>query len=537
MSKNYLDKDGLSYFWGKVNTKLGTKANTSDLATVATSGSYNDLTDKSNSKIFYGTCATTKATQTKVVVCDSFTSSDLVEGVCVRVKFTYANTYNGTAKLNINSTGVKDIYYIDSGANSRYFWNAGEVIDFVYDGTKFVMVRSGIANTSYYGLTKLQQTATSTSSTSALTPASLNAIAQHMISGAEVYSASNTYNVGDLVRYSYSTYKCTTDIPTAEAWNAEHWEELPALQTQVDLKANASDIPTATSDLTNDSGFITKAVNDLTNYYTTSNTYTKTEVNNLIAQINQFKIEVVQTLPTQDIDTHTIYFVAKTGTTGDVYNEYIYINNTWELIGNTQVDLTNYYTKTETDTLLGGKQDTLVSGTNIKTINGTSIVGSGDLTIEGTPEVAISTTQPVNPTKIWINPNEVITGSGFELNKIYPIGSLYFNTTGVNPSTFLGGTWQSFGAGKVLVGQDTNDTDFDTLLETGGSKYLQAHQHMKTTNLYKYEFSQGIEGEVYKDGNAREQMTDYSGDVVGVQTGNSGNLQPYIVVSIWVRTA
>lgn len=43
MAQNTFD---FSYFWGKLSTILGGKANTSDLATVATSGSYNDLTDK-----------------------------------------------------------------------------------------------------------------------------------------------------------------------------------------------------------------------------------------------------------------------------------------------------------------------------------------------------------------------------------------------------------------------------------------------------------------------------------------------------------
>lgn len=46
-------------------------------------------------------------------------------------------------------------------------------------------------------------------------------------------------------------------------------------------------------------------------------------------------------------------------------------------------DLTNYYTKSETNTLLGGKQATLVSGTNIKTINNESILGSGNIDIQG----------------------------------------------------------------------------------------------------------------------------------------------------------
>ena len=46
-------------------------------------------------------------------------------------------------------------------------------------------------------------------------------------------------------------------------------------------------------------------------------------------------------------------------------------------------DLSNYYTKGETDTLLGEKQPTLVSGTNIKTINNESLLGEGNIDIQG----------------------------------------------------------------------------------------------------------------------------------------------------------
>ena len=53
-------------------------------------------------------------------------------------------------------------------------------------------------------------------------------------------------------------------------------------------------------------------------------------------------------------------------------------------------DLTNYYTKTETNTLLGGKQATLVSGTNIKTINNESILGSGNIDIQGSGGKAVT---------------------------------------------------------------------------------------------------------------------------------------------------
>ncbi len=52
-----------------------------------------------------------------------------------------------------------------------------------------------------------------------------------------------------------------------------------------------------------------------------------------------------------------------------------------------------------------------------------------------------------------------------------PVGSIYVSVSATNPAATLGyGTWQSFGSGRVLVGVDTGDTDFDTVEETGGAK-------------------------------------------------------------------
>lgn len=104
------------------------------------------------------------------------------------------------------------------------------------------------------------------------------------------------------------------------------------------------EVPTKTSDILNDSGFITNTVDNLTNYYLKSETYTQSEVNNLIGQIKTISIEVVDTLPTTGED-NKIYLVPKEGSTGDIYNEYIWVNNAWELIGTTQVDLTGYATE------------------------------------------------------------------------------------------------------------------------------------------------------------------------------------------------
>lgn len=63
------------------------------------------------------------------------------------------------------------------------------------------------------------------------------------------------------------------------------------------------------------------------------------------------------------------------------------------------------------------------------------------------------------------------------LETTHPIGSLEINTTGINPSEYLGGGWESFGSGRTLVGIDSNDSDFDTAEETGGEK-----THTLTTN-------------------------------------------------------
>lgn len=112
------------------------------------------------------------------------------------------------------------------------------------------------------------------------------------------------------------------------------------------------------------------------------NYYTKPEVNQLISVIPRFDIEVVQALPTQDISESTIYLVPSASQQArNSYDEFIYVSNTWEQIGTTAIDLSNYYTKSETNTLLNDKQDTLTPGDSISIINGV-IDTAGDVITE-----------------------------------------------------------------------------------------------------------------------------------------------------------
>ena len=83
-----------------------------------------------------------------------------------------------------------------------------------------------------------------------------------------------------------------------------------------------------------------------THNHTVTGFTTESDVNTLIGAaiggISSFNVEVVESLPTTDIDTHTIYFLSNSGTGTDIYDEYMYINNAWEKIGSTQVDLSGY---------------------------------------------------------------------------------------------------------------------------------------------------------------------------------------------------
>lgn len=128
------------------------------------------------------------------------------------------------------------------------------------------------------------------------------------------------------------------------------------------------------------------------------------------------------------------------------------------------------------------------------------------------------------------------------LNAIYPVGSVYTNATdSTNPSTLLGfGTWVAFGAGKVPVGIDSGDTDFDTAEETGGAK-----THTLTTSeipAHTHTYSESSEGPPaegvgagYDPPTAVGRQEADSGSTGGGQAHN--NLQPYIVVYMWKRTA
>jgi hypothetical protein len=142
------------------------------------------------------------------------------------------------------------------------------------------------------------------------------------------------------------------------------------------------------------------------------------------------------------------------------------------------------------------------------------------------------------------------------LASVYPVGSIYINATNSsNPSSLLGfGTWTAFGAGRVPVGFDASDSNFDTAEETGGSKDAIVVSHTHTTTVtdpgHSHTANENTSPEyvgtgVYRTDVWNDSATNTSTSTTGISvsvdsTGSSGtnaNLQPYITVYMWKRTA
>ena len=116
--------------------------------------------------------------------------------------------------------------------------------------------------------------------------------------------------------------------------------------------------PSKTSDLENNSNFITNAVNNLINYYLKSEVYTKEEVQTLIGRISSLELIKVDKLPTENIKTSAIYLVPnEESEENNIYTEYLYMDGKWEIIGTTSVDLSQYALKTEIPTKLSQLQN------------------------------------------------------------------------------------------------------------------------------------------------------------------------------------
>lgn len=242
---------------------------------------------------------------------------------------------------------------------------------------------------------------------------------------------------------------------------------------------------------------------------------------------------------------------------------------------------TNFATK---DALPSGDPLKIVKGTEIDTeFNNiaTAIATKADLispTFTGTPALPTGTTAV---TQSAGNNSTALATTAYAdaaiaaaKQALYPVGSIYINAgVTTNPATLLGfGTWTAFGAGRVLVGLTGADPLFDALEEVGGSKdaTLVSHTHTGTTgsagaasgsttggngtsDFGIYNAATGVfsvsgaapnrpQGTAGTDTFITATLTipDHNHSFTTDSSGSSAtnaNLQPYITVAMWKRTA
>lgn len=208
-------------------------------------------------------------------------------------------------------------------------------------------------------------------------------------------------------------------------------------------------------------------------------------------------------------------------------------------------DITPTTTKGDLIVENGSNAVRLAAGSNTQVLTANSATATGlEWSAPGTPGAHASSHEDGGADEISVAglSGDLADAQSETIKKIYPVGSIYISTLSTNPNTLLGfGTWVAFGEGKVLVGLDSGDTDFDTSEETGGSKThtlieaeIPSHRHDGVISLKDATTSAGTDVFGGASGGTNGSRT-----IPNVATGGDGahnNVQPYIVVYMWKRT-
>ena len=231
-------------------------------------------------------------------------------------------------------------------------------------------------------------------------------------------------------------------------------------------------------------------------------------------------------------------------------------------------------------------KDALTTGNANKIVKGTEIDDEFEaiqtaVNSKADKNNAALTGTPTAPTASFGTDSTQISTTAFvqaAMAAVYPVGSIYSNAAvATNPATLLGfGTWTAYAAGRVLVGLDSGNTAFDTLEETGGSadQTNVAHTHdfavtsaeeaahthfthngdasgdtMTASNYPARSYDPGSRSATVNTasntvanigltsaGTAHTHVVSGTTDSQGSSATNA-NLQPYITVYMWKRTA
>lgn len=183
--------------------------------------------------------------------------------------------------------------------------------------------------------------------------------------------------------------------------------------------------------------------------------------------------------------------------------------------------------------------------------NANRLTVNGDLAINSVKENTSSTKMLVNGgnTVMYRDWDKLVNSIK---SAMYPVGSVYITYNNVNPGTFLGGTWERFGQGRTLVGEGTGNDGSTSMSFTPNSsdgKYKNTHYHVTSFGWDMNAFYAG-KPDGAKNGDYNRTSVIPNGYIINANSSATSqsrlnwtddrtisNIQPYIVVFFWRRTA
>lgn len=213
-------------------------------------------------------------------------------------------------------------------------------------------------------------------------------------------------------------------------------------------------------------------------------------------------------------------------------------------------------------------EDLMALANGALSVNGT-LTTSGELTVNDN----ITVTGTVDGVDVADLNTKLSTGDATDarlkniFNIVYPVNSIFISTSSADPATIYGGTWTAFGAGRTLVGVGTGTDSnaeskvFSTAEATAGEYNHTLSQAEMNHNHQWYDYNTGVTGNETIDldsdngggtfdSNAdrvplssagdkmvNDRYTDNNRDITGETVTAHNNLQPYITVYMWKRTA
>lgn len=227
-----------------VPTKTSDLTNDSNFQTGTEVG--NAISAEAGLMIPYGYCTTAAGTVAKTVTV-SPAVTELTTGLTITVKFQYANT-GSNPTLNVNGLGAKAIKRYGTtaaGTSAAANWNANSVVMLTYDGTYWMLVDWN--NTTYSGMSDAEYQAGTSTTNRLITPARLKA-------AIELHAPVQSVNGQD------GDVTIAVPTKTSELTNDSGFlTSAPVTSVNGQTGAVTVNVPTKTSDLTNDSGYITSA--------------------------------------------------------------------------------------------------------------------------------------------------------------------------------------------------------------------------------------------------------------------------------------